>query len=44
MYAVCAQVNDVGTFKLNLELTADGGEKGRFSLRVDEVVRLNHFS
>ena len=46
MYAVCAQVNDVGIVKVNLELTAEGGEggeKGRFSLRVDEV-RLNHCS
>ena len=46
MYAVCAQVNDVGIVKVNLELTAEGGEggeKGRFSLRADEV-RLNHFS
>lgn len=44
MYAVCAQVNDVGIVKVNLELTAErgeGGEKGRFSLRVDEV-RLDH--
>jgi histidinol-phosphate aminotransferase len=40
MYAVCAQVNDVGITRANLELSADGGEggdKGRFSLRVDEV-------
>jgi len=40
MYAVCAQVNDVGIVKVNLELTAEGGEggeRGRFSLRVDEV-------
>jgi histidinol-phosphate aminotransferase len=40
MYAVCAQINDVGIVKVNLELSADngeGGEKGRFSLRVDEV-------
>jgi histidinol-phosphate aminotransferase len=40
MYAVCAQVNDVGIVKVNLEVSADsgeGGEKGRFSLRVDEV-------
>jgi histidinol-phosphate aminotransferase len=32
MYAVCAQVNDVGIVKVNLELTAEqgeGGEKGR---------------
>lgn len=40
MYAVCAQVNDVGIVKVNLELTAEGGEggeKGRFSVRVGEV-------
>ncbi len=40
MCAVCAQVNDVGITRVNLELSADGGEggdKGRFSLRVDEV-------
>ena len=40
MYSVCAQVNDVGIVKVNLELTAEGGEggeRGRFSLRVDEV-------
>ena len=40
MYAVCAQVNDVGITRVNLELSADGGEggdKGRFSLRVDGV-------
>jgi histidinol-phosphate aminotransferase len=46
MYAVCAQVNDVGIVKVNLELTAEGGEggeKGRFSLCVDEV-RLNHWA
>jgi len=46
MYAVCAQVNDIGIVKVNLELTAEGGEggeKGRFSLRVDEV-RLNYCS
>ena len=45
MYAVCAQVNDVGIVKVNLELTAEGGEggeKGRFSVRVDDV-RLNHY-
>ncbi|KAI9444232.1 pyridoxal phosphate-dependent transferase [Lactarius indigo] len=42
MYPVCAQVNDVGITRVNLELSADGGEggeKGRFSLRVDEVKR-----
>ncbi|THH12954.1 hypothetical protein EW146_g7205 [Bondarzewia mesenterica] len=40
MYAVCAQVNDVGVVKVDLELGAqegEGGEMGRFSLRVDEV-------
>jgi histidinol-phosphate aminotransferase len=42
MYAVCAQVNDVGIVKVNLELTAEGGG-GRFSPRVDEV-RLNYCS
>ena len=40
MYAVCAQVNDVGVVKVNLELGAEEGEgedDGRFSLKVDEV-------
>jgi len=40
MYAVCAQVNDVGIIKVPLELSGDsgeGGENGRFSVRVDEV-------
>ena len=40
MYAVCAQVNDLGITRVNLEHSADGGEggdNGRFSLRVDEV-------
>ncbi|TFK49348.1 histidinol-phosphate aminotransferase [Heliocybe sulcata] len=40
MYSVCAQVNDVGVVKVNLELSGDngeGGEEGRFSVRVDEV-------
>ena len=44
MYSVCAQVNDVGVVKVNLELTAEGGEggeRGRFSLRVDEVCRVS---
>jgi len=41
MYGVCAQVNGVGVVKVNLGLTAeggDGGERGRFSLRVDRYV------
>ncbi|KAF8271818.1 histidinol-phosphate aminotransferase [Lactarius quietus] len=40
MYAVCAQVNDVGITRVHLKLSADGGEggdEGRFSVRVDEV-------
>ena len=40
MYAVCAQVNDVGVVKVPLELTGESGEgeeRGRFSVRVDEV-------
>lgn len=40
MYAVCAQVNDVGVVKVPLELGGEGGEggeKGRFSLKVEEV-------
>ncbi|KAI0646587.1 histidinol-phosphate aminotransferase [Trametes meyenii] len=40
MYSVCAQVNDVGVVKVPLELGAEageGGERGRFSLKVDEV-------
>ena len=40
MYAVCAQVNDAGIVKVPLELSGDngeGGENGRFSVRVDEV-------
>ena len=44
MYGVCAQVNSVGVAKVNLGLTAeggDGGERGRFSLRVDEVCRIS---
>lgn len=40
MYSVAAQINDVEVVKCNLELNGqdgEGGEKGRFSLRVDEV-------
>lgn len=40
MYAVCAQVNDVGVVKCPLELSGangEGGLTGRFSLKVDEV-------
>ncbi|KAI0053201.1 histidinol-phosphate aminotransferase [Auriscalpium vulgare] len=42
MYAVCAQVNDVGIVKVDLELGGEHGEgkeRGRFSVRVDEVKR-----
>lgn len=41
MYAVSAQVNDIGVVKVPLELGGDkgeGGEEGRFSVRVDEVI------
>ncbi len=44
MYAVCAQVNDVGVVKCSLELegtAGEGGDGGRFSVRVGEVRRLN---
>jgi histidinol-phosphate aminotransferase len=40
MYSVCAQVNDVGIVKVDLNLSGDdgeGGQNGRFALRVDEV-------
>lgn len=40
MYSVCAQVNDVGVVKVPLETSGEAGEgglKGRFSLKVDEV-------
>ncbi|KAI0938616.1 hypothetical protein AcV5_000255 [Taiwanofungus camphoratus] len=40
MYSVCAQVNDVGVVKVPLKLSGDageGGETGRFSLRVEEM-------
>ncbi|KAJ6616490.1 histidinol-phosphate aminotransferase [Mycena sp. CBHHK59/15] len=40
MYAVCAQINDVGVVKCPLELTSasgEGGESGRFSVRVSEI-------
>ncbi|KAJ7637000.1 histidinol-phosphate aminotransferase [Roridomyces roridus] len=40
MYAVCAQINDVAVVKCPLELTGEageGGEKGRFSLRIPEI-------
>ncbi|KAK2459616.1 hypothetical protein APHAL10511_008371 [Amanita phalloides] len=42
MYAVCAQINDVGILKIPLQLTPDageGGDSGRFSVRVDDVIR-----
>ncbi|EIN08930.1 histidinol-phosphate aminotransferase [Punctularia strigosozonata HHB-11173 SS5] len=40
MYAVCAQVNDVGVVKCSLELGGEhgeGGERGRFSVRLEEM-------
>ncbi|KAJ7089226.1 pyridoxal phosphate-dependent transferase [Mycena belliarum] len=40
MYGVCAQINDVAAVKCPLELTGvagEGGEAGRFSVRVSEV-------
>ncbi|KDR80784.1 hypothetical protein GALMADRAFT_1106857 [Galerina marginata CBS 339.88] len=40
MYAVCAHVNDVGLVRVPLQLSGDngeGGEKGRFSVQVDEI-------
>ncbi|CDO71186.1 hypothetical protein BN946_scf184845.g56 [Trametes cinnabarina] len=40
MYSVCAQVNDVGVVKVPLEISGDageGGEQGRFSLKIDEI-------
>ncbi|OSD02694.1 histidinol-phosphate aminotransferase [Trametes coccinea BRFM310] len=40
MYSVCAQVNDVGAVKVPLEISGDageGGDRGRFSLKVDEI-------
>lgn len=43
MYSVAAQVNDIEVVKCPLELdgqNGEGGERGRFSLRVDEVWNL----
>ncbi|KIK99677.1 hypothetical protein PAXRUDRAFT_822539 [Paxillus rubicundulus Ve08.2h10] len=40
MYAVCAQVNDIGIVRCNLNLSGsegEGGEEGRFSLLVDPI-------
>jgi histidinol-phosphate aminotransferase len=40
MYSVCAQVNDIGVVRCNLNLSGsggEGGEYGRFSLLVDDV-------
>lgn len=40
MYAVCAQVNDVGVVKVPLELSGangEGGKIGRFSMRLGEM-------
>ncbi|KAF9445586.1 histidinol-phosphate aminotransferase [Macrolepiota fuliginosa MF-IS2] len=41
MYVVSAQVNDIGVVKVPLELSGangEGGENGRFSVRVDKVL------
>ncbi|KAI0071534.1 histidinol-phosphate aminotransferase [Panus rudis PR-1116 ss-1] len=43
MYSVCAQVNDVGVVKVPLELSGaegEGGEKGRFSVRLEEMKKV----
>ncbi|KAJ6572069.1 pyridoxal phosphate-dependent transferase [Mycena capillaripes] len=40
MYSVCAQINDIAVVKSPLELTGtagEGGESGRFSVRVSEI-------
>ncbi|KAJ7054506.1 pyridoxal phosphate-dependent transferase [Mycena amicta] len=40
MYSVCAQINDVGVVQCPLELSGangEGGDRGRFSLRVSEI-------
>ncbi|KAF7321622.1 Aminotran-1-2 domain-containing protein [Mycena kentingensis (nom. inval.)] len=40
MYGVSAQINDLGVVKVPLELSGtdgEGGERGRFSLRIDAV-------
>lgn len=40
MYAVCAQVNDIGIVRCNLNLSGErgeGGKDGRFSLLVEDV-------
>lgn len=42
MYAVCANVNDVGIVRIPLRLTpasGEGGEHGRFSVPVDDIKR-----
>lgn len=40
MYSICAQVNDIGIVRCNLELDGsegEGGEHGRFSLLIDNI-------
>ena len=40
MYSVCAQVNDIGVVRCNLNLSGsegEGGEHGRFGLLIDNV-------
>ncbi|KAJ6491293.1 pyridoxal phosphate-dependent transferase [Mycena vitilis] len=42
MYSVCAQINDVDIVTCPLELTGaagEGGESGRFSVRVSEILK-----
>jgi histidinol-phosphate aminotransferase len=45
MYSVCAQINDVAAVKCPLELSGaagEGGQSGRFSVRVSEVRSPRH--
>jgi histidinol-phosphate aminotransferase len=47
MYAVCAQVNDIGVTRVPLEVSGEhgeGGEKGRFSVNLEAVGTLHVLS